>query len=145
MKTRFKRFFELDEDVVEEEVQEWREEPEPEEKPKAKKKQQEREAQNVVSLQSVQQSAKVELVEPRTYNDAQDIADHLKNRKTVVVNLQQISRDQALRIVDFLSGTVYAIGGDIQKVGGEIFLCAPENVDVNGSISEYMNGKQQEF
>lgn len=91
--------------------------------------------QNVVSLQSVQKTSKVILFEPRSYPEAQEIADHLKNRKAVVVNLHSLAHDQARRIVDFLSGTVYAIGGDIQKVGVDIFLCTPDNVDVSGSIS----------
>ncbi|BDG35063.1 cell division protein SepF [Saccharococcus caldoxylosilyticus] len=90
---------------------------------------------NVVSLQSVQKSSKVILIEPRAYAEAQEIADHLKNRRAVIVNLQRIQHEQAKRIVDFLSGTVYAIGGDIQQVGTKIFLCTPENVDVSGSIS----------
>ena len=73
------------------------------------------------------------------YAEAQDIADHLKNRKAVVVNLQRIDHDQARRIVDFLSGTVYAIGGDIQKIGTDIFLCTPDNVEVSGYISEFLS------
>lgn len=99
--------------------------------------------QNVVSLQSVQKSAsstskssKVILVEPRTYSESTDIADHLKNRRAVVVNLQRIDSDQGRQIVDFLSGAVYAIGGDIQKIGFSIFLCTPDNVEVSGNISE---------
>lgn len=91
----------------------------------------------VVSLQSVQKSSKVILVEPRVYAEAQDISEHLKNKRAVVVNLQRIDRDQGIRIVDFLSGTVYALGGDIQRIGTDIFLCAPENVEVAGAISDY--------
>ena len=56
----------------------------------------------VVSLQSVQKSSKVILVEPRVYAEAQDISEHLKNKRAVVVNLQRIDRDQGIRIVDFL-------------------------------------------
>lgn len=93
--------------------------------------------QNIVSLQSVKNaSSKMVLFEPRVYAEAQEIADHLKNKKAVVVNLQRISHDQAKRIIDFLSGTVYAIGGDIQKIGMNIVLCTPENIDVSGTISE---------
>jgi cell division inhibitor SepF len=77
-------------------------------------------------------------MEPRVYAEAQDIADHLKSRRAVVVNLQRIEADQAKRIVDFLSGTVYAIGGDIQKIGTNIILCTPDNVEVSGNISELM-------
>ena len=94
--------------------------------------------QNVVSLQSIQKSSKVFLSEPRVYAEAQDIADQLKNRRAVVVNLQRIEKDQGKRIVDFLSGTVYAIGGDIQKIGTDIFLCTPDNVEVSGNISQIL-------
>ena len=79
------------------------------------------------------------LIEPRVYAEAQDVADHLVNRRAVLVNLQRIQHDQGVRIVDFLSGTVYAIGGDIQKVGNDIFLCTPDNVEVSGNISELMD------
>ncbi|EKN66355.1 cell division machinery factor [Neobacillus bataviensis LMG 21833] len=100
---------------------------------------------NVVSLQSVQKatsssnfskSAKVILVEPRTYSESTDIADHLKNRLAVVVNLQRIDNEQGRQIIDFLSGAVYALGGDIQKIGLSIFLCTPDNVEVSGNISD---------
>ncbi|MFX3622630.1 MAG: cell division protein SepF [Ectobacillus sp.] len=94
--------------------------------------------QNVVSIDKAKGSAKVVLQEPRTYSEAQAIADHLKSRRSVVINLQRMSNDQALRIVDFLSGTVYAIGGDIQKLGVKTFLCTPENVDIVGAISELL-------
>ncbi len=94
--------------------------------------------QNVVSLQSLQKSSKMVLVEPRIYAEAQEVADHLKNRRAIVVNLQRISQDQAKRIVDFLSGTVYAIGGDIQRIGTNIFLCTPDNYEVSGNITEFL-------
>lgn len=124
---KFKDYF-LEEDYDEYE-EEYEEEEETQEVAKGNAK------PNVVSLQSVQKSSKVVLIEPRAYAEAQEIADHLKNRRAVVVNLQRIQHDQAKRIVDFLSGTVYAIGGDIQQVGTKIFLCTPDNVDVTGSIS----------
>jgi cell division inhibitor SepF len=76
------------------------------------------------------------LLEPRAFSEGQQIADYLKNRNAVVVNLKRVTPDQAKRIVDFLSGTIYAIGGDIQKLGGGIFLCTPKNVNVEGKISE---------
>ena len=79
---------------------------------------------------------KMILLEPRAYSESQQIADHLKKRNTVVVNMKRVTPDQAKRIVDFLSGTVYAIGGDLQKIGGGIFLCTPKNVDVEGAISD---------
>ena len=80
--------------------------------------------------------SKMMLLEPRAYSESQQIADYLKNRSSVVVNLKIVTPDQAKRIVDFLYGTIYAIGGDLQKLGGGIFLCTPKNVNVEGTISE---------
>ncbi|WP_338781816.1 cell division protein SepF [Metabacillus sp. FJAT-52054] len=136
IKNRFKNFFALDEEEYEYTDKQSYEEEEEEyltPDPQAPRKEGK---QNVVSLQSLQKSSKVVLCEPRAYSEAQDIADQLKNRRAIVVNLQRIQHDQAKRIVDFLSGTVYAIGGDIQKIGMNIFLCTPDNVDVSGTISE---------
>ena len=79
---------------------------------------------------------KMILLEPRAYSESQQIADYLKNRSAVVVNLKRVTPDQAKRIVDFLYGTIYAIGGNLQKLGGGIFLCTPNNVNVEGKISE---------
>jgi cell division inhibitor SepF len=92
---------------------------------------------NIVSLHS-QKNVKVVLTEPRSYDEAQDIADQLKSRRSVIVNLQRVRRDQAIRIVDFLSGTVYALGGHISKLGPDIFLCTPDSVEVSGTITEMM-------
>ena len=76
------------------------------------------------------------LIEPRAYSESQQIAEHLKKRNSVVVNLKRVTSDQAKRLIDFLSGCVYAIGGTMQKVGVGIYLCAPNNVNVQGKISE---------
>ncbi|MGM7684279.1 cell division protein SepF [Cytobacillus sp. Hm23] len=132
--SKFKNFFALEDEydyVDEQEEYEHDDEIDVSKQPKAANQK-----QNIVSLQSVQKSSKVVLIEPRAYSEVQDIADQLKNRRSVVVNLQRNQHDQAKRIVDFLSGTVYALGGDIQKVGSNIFLCTPDNVDVSGTISE---------
>ena len=87
-------------------------------------------------------STKLVLLEPRAFSEAQQIADQLKSRNTVVVNLKRVTSYQAKRIVDFLSGTIYAIGGSLQKIGGGIFLCTPNNVKVNGKISDDSEGKE---
>ncbi|GAB6932548.1 cell division protein SepF [Calditerricola satsumensis] len=91
---------------------------------------------NVVNLHAVRSAgAQVILCEPRSYEETQEIADHLRNRRAVVVNLHRVTPEMAKRIVDFLSGTVYAIDGLIQKVGPQIFLCTPDNVEVHGTIT----------
>ena len=58
--------------------------------------------------------------------------------------MKRVTAEQAKRIIDFLSGTVYAIGGDLQKIGGGIFLCTPRNVNVEGSITDEDNNKKQD-
>ena len=89
------------------------------------------------ALRSVDgEGSKLILLEPRAYSESQQIADHLKNRNSVVVNLKRVTSDQAKRIIDFLSGCIYAIGGTMQKIGVGIYLCTPKNVNVQGKISE---------
>ena len=89
-------------------------------------------------------SGKMILVEPRAYSESQEIADHLKARKSVVVNFKRVTTDQAKRIIDFLSGTLYAINGDLQKIGDGIYLCTPKNIDVQGKITEE-NESQEDY
>lgn len=137
IKSKLKTFFFLDDDY-DDNTQEEYEKVEP-----IKPQKQQPKPQNVVSLQSVQKSSKVILVEPRVYAEAQDITDNLKNRRAVVVNLQRIGNEEGRQIVDFLSGAVYALGGDIQKIGSSIFLCTPDNVEISGNISELV--KEHDF
>ncbi|MER2090502.1 MAG: cell division protein SepF [Sporosarcina sp.] len=143
IKNKFEKWFYLDDEEVEEKETPRREEQRPvQEQPRRAPSRkpatgEPQQSATVVSLQSLQKSSKVILIEPRVYAEAQDISEHLKNKRAVVVNLQRIERDQGIRIVDFLSGTVYAIGGDIQRIGTDIFLCVPENVEVAGAISDY--------
>ncbi|NLM62914.1 MAG: cell division protein SepF [Mollicutes bacterium] len=85
--------------------------------------------------------SKMILLEPRAYSEAQQIVDYLKSRNTVVVNLKRVTPEQAKRIIDFLSGAIYAISGEIQKIGGGIFLCTPNNVSVQGKITDDTEGK----
>lgn len=90
---------------------------------------------NIVSF--TQKTSKVGIFEPLVYSEAQDIGDCLKNKKAAIVNLQRIERSQGKRIIDFLSGTIFALNGDIKQVGTNIFLCTPDNVEVDGNISDY--------
>ena len=79
---------------------------------------------------------KMILLEPRSFSETQAIADHLKKRNSVVVNLKRVTSAQAKRIIDFLSGCIYAIGGNMQKIGVGIYLCTPKNVNVQGQITD---------
>ncbi|MFQ6794049.1 cell division protein SepF [Thomasclavelia sp.] len=74
------------------------------------------------------------LFEPRAFAETQDIANYLKLRKAAVVNLHRLQKEQSKRVVDFLSGVIFAIEGDIQRIGPRIFLCTPKNIGVSGTI-----------
>ena len=111
-----------EEEIVERERIDQQEEQEIETSPFEARKQSTK-GNNVVSIHS-QKNVRVILNEPRSYDEAQEIADHLRSRRSVVVNLQRVRTDQAVRIVDFLSGTVYALNGSISKLGAAIFFCA---------------------
>lgn len=94
------------------------------------------ENKNVVSLKSIKQPhSKVVLCEPKSYDEVQEIADNIVNRRAVIINLERVNKEQAKRIVDFLSGTVYAVDGDMQKLGVQTFLCTPDNIQITGSIT----------
>ncbi len=75
------------------------------------------------------------LFEPRAYRESQEIANYLKQKKAAVVNLHRLNRDLCKRVIDFLSGVIYAIDGDIQQIGPSIFLCTPKNIGVTGNIT----------
>ena len=74
------------------------------------------------------------LFEPRAFAETRDIANHLKQKKAAVVNLHRLQKEQSKRVVDFLSGVIFAIEGDIQRIGPRIFLCTPKNIGVSGTI-----------
>ena len=82
------------------------------------------------------------LVEPRAYSESQQIADHLKNKNAVVVNFKRVTSEQSKRILDFLTGTLYAIGGAMEKLGNGIYLCTPKNVSVQGKMTEEEGSKK---
>ncbi|WP_018132781.1 cell division protein SepF [Effusibacillus pohliae] len=94
----------------------------------------------VVSLHT-QKQLKMILCEPKSFEEAQTIADHLRTHRPVVLNLHKAQFDHAIRIMDFISGTIYALGGRMEKIGHQIFLCAPDNVEIQGAISDLL--KQQ--
>ena len=77
------------------------------------------------------ESSRVHLVIPKSFNDAQDIADKFKDQIPVIVNLQGIDRDLSKRLVDFASGLTYALDGGMQQIAEKVFLLTPRNVEVS--------------
>jgi cell division inhibitor SepF len=94
----------------------------------------------VVNIHTTSQ-LKVVVMQPENFEDAKDICDHLKNKKPVVINLEGLEKDSAQRVVDFLSGSVYAVDGTIQKVSAGIFVIAPNNVDIMGDFKDELKNK----
>lgn len=95
----------------------------------------------VVNMMPTSSQLKLIVVQPECFDDAQGICDHLKNKKPVIINLENIEKDVAQRIIDFLSGSVYTADGNIQKVSNGIFVIAPNNVDIMGDLKEDIKNK----
>jgi len=94
----------------------------------------------VVSIHT-QKQMRVVVMEPNSFEEAQNIADQLKSRRPVIVNLENTEKMLAKRIVDFISGTTYALNGNMQKVGNGIFLFVPNNVDISGEVRDELKDK----
>lgn len=86
-------------------------------------------------VKTVPTDTKMVLFEPRSFEEAEEIASHLKQRRAAVVNLHRLSRDYAQRTIDFLAGSVFALDGKIQKIGQNVILCSPRSIGVDGEIS----------
>ena len=78
------------------------------------------------------------LVNPRSFNDAQQVADSFKSSRPVILNLQDTNVDLARRLIDFCSGLTYALGGGMQKIANQTFLLTPRNVEVSAAEAERM-------
>ncbi len=79
---------------------------------------------------------RVLIFKPVSYDDSQSIIDHLKENKPIIVNLDELENEVAQRILDFVSGAVYALDGNIRKAARNIFVVAPCNIDVSTNVAE---------
>ena len=98
----------------------------------------------VVNIHATTQ-LKVVLVSPQHFEDASEIADQLKSKRTVVMNLEATNKDVARRLVDFLSGCAYALDGKIKKIAISTYLITPYNVDVVGDLVEELENNGMYF
>lgn len=99
-------------------------------------------ASNVVNFQAAANAAmnnvtaykmKVVVIEPKSFDDAQQVANCLREKRPVVINFENTIEEDAKRITDFISGTIYALNGEIKKVSNNVFFCAPSNVNISYS------------
>ena len=86
-------------------------------------------------------SARVHVVEPEGFNDAQEVGDRLKANQPVILNLQGLGRDLQRRLIDFSSGLAYAVGGSMQRVADQVFLLTPSNVEVSQEEKERLQAR----
>lgn len=85
---------------------------------------------NVVSI-STNKNFKVVVCEPETFDEVQVLADHLKNRKQIILNFEHTAPEVSQKIIDFISGTTYALEGNSQQLGNNMFIFTPSNVEIS--------------
>ena len=131
-----------EEDELEDELEETEEEPIGNDISAIKSSTKTTATSKVVNLHGVNQM-KVVIVEPKKYEDVTVIADHLKQKKAVIVNLEGLAQDVDTRkaIFYFMSGAVYVVEGTIQKVSKAIFILAPNNVDIDANMKKELESK----
>ena len=103
-----------------------------------------RRGNKVVNINTTTQLAVV-LVKPDRFENAAEIADHLKDKRTVVLNLEQTNKDIARSLVDFLSGVAYANEGKIKKVANSTYIITPYNVDIMGDLIDELESSGMYF
>ena len=86
-------------------------------------------------------TSKVVITQPESYEDVEEIGEYLKQRKSVIVNLESINKEDGKRILDFLSGASFALDGSIQKVSNLIYLMTPNSVEIQNYVerAQYRN------
>ena len=150
---RLARPYEDDDDFLDEDL----EEPfaEPREDRKARRKREDRDDDldtgytsvnndKVVNINTTTQ-LQVVLVKPEKFQDASSIADHLRDKRTVVLNLESTNKDVARRMVDFLSGAAYAQEGKVKKVAVATYIITPYNVDIIGDLIDELENNGMYF
>mgnify|MGYP004456909677 FL=1 len=90
---------------------------------------------------NMQQSVKMVITQPTTFEQAEEICDLLKEKKSVIINLEYVNKDVARRIIDVVSGAVHALEGHMQKISNSIFLIAPYNYDIATDSKEDVKSK----
>lgn len=97
----------------------------------------------VIPMNTAISSSKMVISQPTCYEDVESIGEYLKNKKSVIINLENVGKEDARRILDFLSGATFMIEGTIQKVSNLIYLMAPKNVEIQNDIEKSQYNKQK--
>ena len=103
-----------------------------------------RERGRVLSLANSNKNVKVMILEPTGFDEVQGIVDHLKNKRAVIINLEETEKLTARRIADFLGGAIYALEGNMQKISGSIFLFTPAHMEVTIPLRAELKEREKE-
>ena len=91
------------------------------------------------SLKSQYIQSEIKISKPKKFDDARAISSLLRNSNVVIVNFEEVSVDEATRIINFISGTIYAIDGDIRKIDDKVFICVPNNIKLASTDEDKKN------
>lgn len=99
------------------------------------------------TVKAITTAFKLVVIEPSGFDECPKLVDSLKSRKPIIVNLEQLESDTGRKIFDFLGGATYALNGNVQKVANNIFIFAPENVDITaeGDNKPYFGNDEDDF
>ena len=86
------------------------------------------------NVSKIPTDTKMVLFEPRSFDEAEEVARHLKGQRAAVVNLHRLPREYSQRSIDFLTGVIFSLDGSIQKIGHNVILCTPKTIGVAGEI-----------
>lgn len=98
----------------------------------------------VISVNNGMSSSKMVITQPTCYNDVEEVGTYLKNKKSVIINLENVGKEDARRVLDFLSGATFMIEGNIQKVSSLIYLMTPRTVEIQNDLENAQLNRQQQ-
>lgn len=100
-------------------------------------------AARVISVNNGMSSSRMVITQPTCYNDVEEVGTYLKSKKSVIINLENVGKEDARRVLDFLSGATFMIEGNIQKVSSLIYLMTPRTVEIQNDLENAQATKQQ--
>lgn len=99
----------------------------------------------VIPMNTAVSSSQMVITQPACYEDVQEIGEYLKNKKSVIINLESINKEDARRVIDFLSGATFMVEGTIQTVSNLIYLITPRNVEIQNDVEKGQYKQKMSF
>jgi len=99
----------------------------------------------VIPINAAVSSSKMVITQPTCYDEVEAIGEYLKNKKSIIINLENVGKEDARRILDFMSGAAFMVEGTIQKVSNLIYLITPKNVEIQNDLEQGQYNKQQKM